>query len=77
MLTDTDWYRPVKHSENRTVRGETGFMPRAARRQPSGLPAELTGPVTVALAKAVERLPGPHARPGGCVFEPKWGGYLY
>jgi ATP-dependent DNA ligase len=31
--------------------------------------------VTVALAKAAEQMPGPHALPGGCVFEPKWDGY--
>ncbi|HEY3006050.1 MAG TPA: ATP-dependent DNA ligase [Kribbellaceae bacterium] len=39
------------------------------------LPADLAGPVAVALAKPVEQIPGPHALPGGCAFEPKWDGY--
>ena len=39
------------------------------------LPPGLAGPVEVALARAVEHLPGLHALPGGCVFEPKWDGY--
>jgi ATP-dependent DNA ligase len=46
---------------------ETGAM--------GNLPPGLAGPVEVALAKAVEHLPGLHALPGGCVFEPKWDGY--
>jgi len=50
-------------------------MARASERGSPGLPADLTGPVAMALAKAVEQLPGPHALPGGCVFEPKWDGY--
>jgi ATP-dependent DNA ligase len=39
------------------------------------LPAALRGPVDLALARAVDKLPGPHALPGGSVFEPKWDGY--
>lgn len=38
-------------------------------------PDELRGPVELALAKAVERMPGHSAQPGGCVFEPKWNGF--
>lgn len=41
------------------------------------LPADLTPPVAVALARAVERIPGPTALPGGCLYEPKWDGYLH
>jgi len=50
-------------------------MARASQPGSPGLPAELAGPVAVALAKPVEQLPGPHALSGGCVFEPKWDGY--
>jgi hypothetical protein len=41
------------------------------------LPVELVGPVELALAKAVEQVPGEHALSGGCVYEPKWDGYLH
>lgn len=41
----------------------------------SELPADLLGPVDLALAKAVEDVPGPHALPGGSRYELKWDGY--
>jgi ATP-dependent DNA ligase len=39
------------------------------------LPNDLTGPVTVELARLEERLPGSVALPGGSRYEPKWDGY--
>lgn len=39
------------------------------------LPADLRGPVQVALARATEQLPYPGALPGGVIYEPKWDGY--
>lgn len=42
---------------------------------PVDLPADLAGPVELALAKAVEDVPGPHALPGGSRYELKWDGY--
>ncbi|MEJ7648195.1 MAG: non-homologous end-joining DNA ligase [Nakamurella sp.] len=43
---------------------------------PTGtLPSELAGPVDLALAKAVEEVPGPFALPGGSRYELKWDGY--
>jgi ATP-dependent DNA ligase len=39
------------------------------------LPAELRQPFKVAMAKAVERMPGEGALPGGTVYEPKWDGF--
>jgi ATP-dependent DNA ligase len=39
------------------------------------LPPELAGPVRVALARAVERIPQVGALPGGARFEPKWDGF--
>jgi ATP-dependent DNA ligase len=41
----------------------------------TSLPTDLTGPVTVELARLEERLPGAHALPGGSRYEPKWDGY--
>jgi hypothetical protein len=41
------------------------------------IPVGLAGPVEVALARAVEQIPGAGALPGGCRYEPKIGGYLY
>src|SRR5664279_2161977 len=41
----------------------------------AGLPADLTGPVVLELAKAVPALPGPHAMPGGTRWELKWDGF--
>jgi ATP-dependent DNA ligase len=39
------------------------------------LPHELAGPVGVALAKSVERIPPVGALSGGCWYEPKWDGF--
>jgi len=39
------------------------------------LPPGLTGPVQVALARAVERIPPAEALPGGSRYEPKWDGF--
>lgn len=39
------------------------------------LPAGLAPPVSLALAKAVERIPEAGALPGGCLYEPKWDGF--
>jgi ATP-dependent DNA ligase len=39
------------------------------------LSPELTGPVQLELAKAVEQLPGPHGMPGGSRYELKWDGF--
>ena len=39
------------------------------------LSPNLTGPVQLALAKAVEHLPGPHGMPGGSRYELKWDGF--
>ncbi|TJY66298.1 ATP-dependent DNA ligase [Arthrobacter sp. CAU 1506] len=41
----------------------------------AGLPVGLSLPVKVALARAVEKLQGPGALPGGAWCEPKWDGY--
>ena len=41
----------------------------------AGMPAALSLPVKVALARAVVKLPGPGALPGGAWYEPKWDGY--
>ncbi|PFG45120.1 ATP-dependent DNA ligase [Georgenia soli] len=41
----------------------------------STLPEGLRGPVDLALARAVEKLPSPSALPGGLIAEPKWDGY--
>ncbi|MFE7503900.1 ATP-dependent DNA ligase [Promicromonospora sp. NPDC057488] len=41
----------------------------------AALPSGLAGPVQVALARAVDRIPYPGALPGGCRFEPKWDGF--
>ncbi|TDW94496.1 ATP dependent DNA ligase-like protein [Kribbella pratensis] len=39
------------------------------------LSPDLTGPVALELAKAVEQLPGKHGMPGGARFELKWDGF--
>jgi hypothetical protein len=44
---------------------------------PDGLPAALRPPVALALAKAVEFIPDADALPGGCLYEPKWDGFLH
>lgn len=41
------------------------------------IPADLVGPVEVALAKSVDEIPRPHAMPGGARYEVKWDGYLH
>lgn len=38
------------------------------------LSPDLTGPVALELAKAVEQLPGEHGMPGGARYELKWDG---
>ena len=40
------------------------------------IPAELAGPVEVALARSVDQIPEPHALPGGSRYE-GWDGYLH
>jgi len=40
-----------------------------------GLPVGLAGPVTVALARPQETIPGARALAGGCVYELKWDGF--
>lgn len=44
---------------------------------PPRVPAELAGPVEVALAKSANDIPGPHALSDGSRYEVKWDGYLY
>ncbi|MEV4267740.1 hypothetical protein [Kribbella sp. NPDC049584] len=39
--------------------------------------ADLTGPVGLELARAVEQLPGEQTMPGGARFELKWDGFLH
>jgi len=39
------------------------------------LPADLAGPVTVAVAQSQETIPGARALAGGCVYELKWDGF--
>lgn len=41
------------------------------------LPAGLAPPISLALAKAVERIPEAGALPGGCLYEPKWDGFIH
>jgi hypothetical protein len=41
------------------------------------LSPELTGPVQLELAKAVEELAGPRGMPGGSRYELKWDGFLH
>jgi hypothetical protein len=53
--------------------------PARLRREVSAprVPADLAGPVEVALAKSVNEIRGPHALPGGSRYEVKWDGYLH
>lgn len=39
------------------------------------LPASITLPPRLALARVAAELPGVNALPGGCVYEPKWDGF--
>jgi ATP-dependent DNA ligase len=39
------------------------------------IPAELAGPIEVALARSEDKVPEPHALPGGSRYEVKWDGY--
>lgn len=41
------------------------------------MPATLRPPVELALAKAVPAVPAEDAWPGGCLYEPKWDGYIH
>ncbi|HEY0693304.1 MAG TPA: ATP-dependent DNA ligase [Kribbella sp.] len=50
-------------------------MTPAQRRTEGRIPAELVGPVEVALARSVEQIPEPHTLAGGCRYEVKWDGY--
>lgn len=50
-------------------RGETVAM--------GNLSPELTGPVQLELAKAIEQLPGEHGMTGESRFELKWDGFLH
>jgi hypothetical protein len=43
----------------------------------AALSPDLTGPIGLALAHAVEQLPGPRALPGGSRYELKWDGFLH
>lgn len=42
-----------------------------------GIPEDLHPPVELALAKAIRAVPTEGALPGGCLYEPKWDGYLH
>lgn len=54
------------------------MAPARRRTEPAArIPPDLAGPVEVALARSVERIPGPHALPGGSRYEMKWDGYLH
>lgn len=51
-------------------------MPTPSAAAPAALlPAALRPPFTVALARAVDAVPAPHALPGGSQYEPKWDGF--
>jgi hypothetical protein len=41
------------------------------------IPADLAGPVEVALARSEDKIPGPRALPGGSRYEVKWDDYLH
>ena len=55
------------------------MTPARRRSEPAGVrvPAELAGPVEVALARSVDQIPAPNALPGGSRYEVKWAGYLH
>ncbi|WUJ69469.1 hypothetical protein OG809_30755 [Kribbella soli] len=50
---------------------------RRTETKPVWIPADLGGPVEVALARSVDQIPGPRAMPGGSRYEVKWDGYLH
>jgi hypothetical protein len=55
-------------------------MPPARRRtEPTDVcvPADLAGPIDVALARSADQIPAPNALPGGSRYEVKWDGYLH
>jgi hypothetical protein len=53
--------------------------PARRRAEPASvrIPADLAGPVEVALARSVDQIPAPTALPGGSRYEVKWDGYLH
>ena len=55
------------------------MTPARRHTEPAGvrIPAELAGPVEVALARSVDQIPAPNALPGGSRYEVKWDGYLH
>ncbi len=75
--------RPAHTAASAVVVRERRPRPRAVvvgagPRRPAeamGLPADLAGPVQVALARAQDQVPGPRALPGGSRYEPKWDGF--
>jgi len=68
--------RPTIRVTSRPRRPARRPIPRAAPTAAfGGLPADLTGPVELELAKAVPALPGPQAMPGGTRWELKWDGF--
>ena len=64
--------RPSIRVTRRTPRPARPTRPVTPR---EGLPADLTGPVELELAKAVPALPGPHALPGRTRWELKFDGF--
>lgn len=66
-LTTTE--RPKTSTRRRPPAADTAGAAAAV------LPADLSGPVELELAKAVASVPGPHAMPGGSLYELKWDGY--
>ena len=67
--------RPVIHVRARAGQAAQRASEPAPPAVQVGLPAGLTGPVELELAKAVPTLPGPHAMPGGTRWELKFDGF--
>ena len=67
--------RPVIHVRARAGQAAQRVSAPAAPAVQVGLPAGLTGPVELELAKAVPTVPGPHAMPGGTRWELKFDGF--
>ena len=69
--------RPAIRTSNRTA--PTAALrivsPGAVGRRPPAPVRGLAGPVDVALARAQDTIPGPHALPGGSRYELKFDGY--